>query len=115
MRISDWSSDVCSSDLVPPREVDVHRLDLLARDGDTLQLLVECGSGTYVRSLTMDLGEGLGCGAHLTALSRIWVEPFRQPRMVTLEQLEQAAEQGDEVLLAWQLPVSDGSIGRAHV
>src|SRR3546814_19710081 len=90
MRISDWSSDVCSSDLVPPREVDVHRLDLLARDGDTLQLLVECGSGTYVRSLAMDLGEDLGCGAHLPALRRIWVEPFREPRMVTLKQLEPA-------------------------
>ncbi len=56
---------------VPPRGVDVHRLDLLARDGDTLQLLVECGSGTYVRSLAADLGEDLGCGAHLTALRRI--------------------------------------------
>jgi tRNA pseudouridine55 synthase len=93
---------------VPPREVDVHRLDLLSRDGDTLQLLVECGSGTYVRSLAMDLGEDLGCGAHLTALRRTWVDPFREPRMVTLEQLQQAAEQGDEALLAWLLPVSAG-------
>jgi tRNA pseudouridine55 synthase len=93
---------------VPPREVDVHRLDLLARDGDSLRLLVECGSGTYVRSLAVDLGEDLGCGAHLTALRRIWVEPFREPAMVTLEQLQQAAEQGDEALLAWLLPVSAG-------
>jgi tRNA pseudouridine55 synthase len=93
---------------VPPREVDVHRLDLLARDGDSLRLLVECGSGTYVRSLAVDLGEDLGCGAHLAALRRIWVEPFREPAMVTLEQLQQAAEQGDEALLAWLLPVSAG-------
>jgi tRNA pseudouridine55 synthase len=93
---------------VPPREVDVHRLDLLARDGDSLRLLVECGSGTYVRSLAVDLGEDLGCGAHLTALRRIWVEPFREPAMVTLEQVQQAAEQGDEALLAWLLPVSAG-------
>jgi tRNA pseudouridine55 synthase len=93
---------------VPPREVDVHRLDLLARDGDSLRLLVECGSGTYVRSLAVDLGEDLGCGALLTALRRIWVEPFREPAMVTLEQLQQAAEQGDEALLAWLLPVSAG-------
>lgn len=93
---------------VAPREVDVYRLDLLARDGDTLQLLVECGSGTYVRSLAVDLGEDLGCGAHLTALRRIWVEPFREPRMVTLEALQRAAEQGDEALLAWLLPVAAG-------
>ncbi|HZY32737.1 MAG TPA: tRNA pseudouridine(55) synthase TruB [Rhodanobacter sp.] len=93
---------------VPPREVEVYRLEPLARDGDMLQLLVECGSGTYVRSLAVDLGEDLGCGAHLTALRRIWVEPFREPRMVTLEQLQQAAVQGDEALLAWLLPVSAG-------
>jgi len=93
---------------VPPREVDVHRFELLKREGNTLQLLVECGSGTYVRSLAADLGEDLGCGAHLTSLRRIWVEPFREPDMVTLEQLEQATEQGDEALLAWLLPVSAG-------
>lgn len=93
---------------VPPREVDVHRLDLLSRDGDTLQLLVECGSGTYVRSLAVDLGEDLGCGAHLTALRRTWVDPFREPHMVKLEQLQLAAEQGDEALLTWLLPVSAG-------
>ena len=93
---------------VPPREVDIHRLELLAHTGDTLTLLVECGSGTYVRSLAVDLGEDLGCGAHLTALRRLWVDPFREPRMVTLAQLQQAAEQGDEALLAWLLPVSAG-------
>lgn len=93
---------------VPAREVDVHRLELLGREQDSLRLLVECGSGTYVRSLAVDLGEDLGCGAHLTALRRTWVEPFREPQMVTLEQLEQAVEQGDEALLAWLLPVSAG-------
>ena len=93
---------------VPPREVEVHRLDLLGRSGDTLQLQVECGSGTYVRSLAVDLGERLGCGAHLTALRRLWVEPFREPVMLTLEQLQQAAGQGDEALLACLLPVAAG-------
>jgi tRNA pseudouridine55 synthase len=97
---------------VPAREVDVHRLELLERDGETLRLLVECGSGTYVRSLAVDLGEDLGCGAHLTALRRIWVEPFREPRMVTLAQLEQAAEEGDEALLAL---LEGDAEGRARV
>lgn len=93
---------------VPPREVEIHGLELLGRTDDTLTLLVECGSGTYVRSLAVDLGEDLGCGAHLAALRRLWVEPFREPRMVTLEQLQAAAEQSDEALLAWLLPVSAG-------
>lgn len=88
----------------PPREVDVYRFELLARDGDRLRLLVECGSGTYVRSLARDLGDRLGCGAHLTALRRLWVDPFRAPRMWTFAQLEgRASEAGaaslDELLL----------------
>ncbi|BDU21276.1 tRNA pseudouridine(55) synthase TruB [Dyella sp. GSA-30] len=92
----------------PPREVDIYRLDLLERAGDRLKLYVECGSGTYVRSLAVDLGEDLGCGAHLTALRRLWVEPFREPRMVTLETLQAAAAQGDAALLAHVLPIAEG-------
>ena len=78
---------------VPSREVEVYRLDLVEHAGDLMRLQVECGSGTYVRSLARDLGERLGCGAHLTALRRLWVEPFLQPVMIGLEQLEQ--EQGN--------------------
>ncbi|MGH8216340.1 MAG: tRNA pseudouridine(55) synthase TruB [Rhodanobacteraceae bacterium] len=93
----------------PPREVDVFRFDLTAREGDTLRLHVECGSGTYVRSLVRDLGEALGCGAHLTTLRRLWVEPFREPRMRTLEALATARERdGMEALLETLLPVAAG-------
>jgi tRNA pseudouridine55 synthase len=93
---------------VPAREVEVYRLELLGREGDTLHLEVECGSGTYIRSLAVDLGEALGCGAHLAALRRIWVEPFFEPRMFTLEALREAAHQGEEALLATMLPVAAG-------
>jgi tRNA pseudouridine55 synthase len=93
---------------VPAREVEVYRLDLVSRTENSLTLYVECGSGTYVRSLAVDLGEDLGCGAHLTALRRLWVEPFREPAMVTVEQLNAALAQGDEALLALLLPVSAG-------
>jgi tRNA pseudouridine55 synthase len=93
---------------VPPREVHIRRLDLLAHEGDRLQLLVECSSGTYIRSLAVDLGERLGCGAHLTSLRRLWVEPFREPSMVTLAELEQLAGQGEAALDALLLPVSAG-------
>jgi len=96
---------------VPAREVDIYRLEMLSRSADSLTLYVECGSGTYVRSLAVDLGEDLGCGAHLTALRRLWVEPFREPAMVTVEQLEDAAAQGDDALLALLLPVSAGLAG----
>jgi tRNA pseudouridine55 synthase len=92
----------------PPREVEVERLELVCRTADSLTLYVECGSGTYIRSLAVDLGESLGCGAHLTALRRVWVDPFREPVMVTLDELREAAEQGEDVLDRLVLPVEAG-------
>jgi len=53
-----------------------------------LVLEVECGSGTYIRSLVRDIGEVLGCGAHVEALRRLWVAPFREPAMHTLDALQ---------------------------
>lgn len=95
--------------VVPPREVEVHKLELERRDGDILDLHVECGSGTYVRSLARELGERLGCGAHLTALRRLWVEPFRDPVMYRLEALERiAAEGGTAGLDRLLLPLEAG-------
>ncbi|HET6632585.1 MAG TPA: tRNA pseudouridine(55) synthase TruB [Rhodanobacteraceae bacterium] len=93
--------------VAPPREVEVQRFELDHRDGDDLHLSIECGTGTYVRSLVRDLGEALGCGAHLVALRRLWVEPFREPDMVTLEALQQMADAGDEpALRACVLPLA---------
>ncbi|HHW4673683.1 MAG TPA: tRNA pseudouridine(55) synthase TruB, partial [Xylella fastidiosa subsp. pauca] len=51
----------------PVREVEVHAIELLVLATPRLQLRVTCGSGTYIRSLVRDLGEILGCGAHITA------------------------------------------------
>jgi tRNA pseudouridine55 synthase len=95
---------------VPEREVEVESIELLAIDGAHLGLRVTCGSGTYVRSLVRDLGEALGCGAHVVALRRIWVEPFRTPRMYEFEELQTLAEQGDAALQACLLPISAGLV-----
>lgn len=95
----------------PVREVEVHRLELAGRDGPRLELDVECGSGTYVRSLVRDLGEALGCGAHVAGLRRLWVEPFSQPRMFTLEELERTAAGGEPALDALVLPLEAGLVG----
>lgn len=70
---------------VPEREVHIVRLQLLQHAAEHLQLQVECGSGTYIRSLVHDLGQVLGCGAHVTALRRLWVAPFRGQAMATLD------------------------------
>ncbi|HEU4620790.1 MAG TPA: tRNA pseudouridine(55) synthase TruB [Burkholderiaceae bacterium] len=56
------------------RNVTIHALDVLAFDNQTLVFRVTCSKGTYVRVLAQDIGEALGCGAHLTALRRERVE-----------------------------------------
>ncbi|MCE7031583.1 tRNA pseudouridine(55) synthase TruB [Lysobacter sp. GX 14042] len=99
----------------PVREVEVHRLELAGRDGARLELEVECGSGTYVRSLVRDLGETLGCGAHVAGLRRLWVEPFSRPRMFTLEELERTAGAGEPALDALVLPLEAGLVGFPEV
>lgn len=104
---------------VEPRGIDVHAFELQSAadlidalaggSGLTqLRLHVECGSGTYVRSLVRDLGEVLGCGAHVAELRRLWVDPFRDPRMWTIEALEQLARRGEHSLDACLLPLESG-------
>ncbi len=57
-----------------------------------LDVAVTCSSGTYVRALARDLGEGLGVGGHLTALRRTRVGPFALDAAVTLDRLEERPE-----------------------
>ena len=60
-------------------------------------------------AIARDLGERLGCGAHISALRRLWVEPFREPAMVTLDQLRAMVEAGDEAGMdALLLPLAAG-------
>ncbi|OHE83195.1 MAG: tRNA pseudouridine(55) synthase TruB [Lysobacterales bacterium RIFOXYD1_FULL_69_11] len=95
----------------PIREVEVDTLQLLGRDGPRLSLHVECGSGTYIRSLVRDMGEALGCGAHVATLRRLWVDPFRQPRMFTLDALRTLREaEGEAALDACLLPLEAGLV-----
>lgn len=95
----------------PERDVEVRDLRLIERSGATLRLHVECGSGTYVRSIVRDLGEALGCGGHVLELRRLWVDPFRTPDMVNLETLQAEAAIGDHLLEARLLPLSEGLVG----
>lgn len=74
----------------PPRQVVVYRLEVREVALPRVTLLVECGKGTYVRTLAHDLGRVLGCGAHLTALSRLAVGPFRLEAALPLEMVEKA-------------------------
>ena len=71
-----------------PRRVRIDRLELVRREGRDLEIEVACSKGTYIRTLADDLGEALGCGAHLAALRRTAVGDFRVADAWTLERLE---------------------------
>ncbi|MGB4468979.1 MAG: tRNA pseudouridine(55) synthase TruB [Azovibrio sp.] len=74
------------------RPVTLHALELLACDLPLLRLRVRCSKGTYIRVLAEDLGQALGCGAHLVALRRTQVGPLRLEGAVTLAELESLEE-----------------------
>jgi tRNA pseudouridine55 synthase len=76
-----------------PRRVHVTRLALTARDGPDVAFEVDCSKGTYVRSLAHDIGRELGVGAHLTALRRTAIGPYRVEDAWTLEQLADSIDQ----------------------
>jgi len=79
------------------RSIEIHRLELLEVNDMALRLRVECSKGTYIRTLAEQLGTRLGTCAHVIALRRDFVEPFRSDPMCTLEQLQ--AQTGQPPLL----------------
>lgn len=76
----------------PPRRVMVRGLELEAFSGDACTVHVHCGKGFYVRALADDLGEVLGCGAHLAGLRRLAAGGFEVAAAVTLAELEAMSE-----------------------
>lgn len=82
-----------------PRRVTIHRLELLAWQGDRFELEIDCSKGTYVRTLAADLGAALGCGAHLAALRRTRVGQLDLSRAVTLEAIAALPLEARDALL----------------
>jgi tRNA pseudouridine55 synthase len=78
-----------------PRSVRIHSLSAARIAEDRLSLTVDCSKGTYIRSLVADIGERLGCGAHVETLRRTALGPFTGEGMWTLEELQTA--RGDAV------------------
>lgn len=95
------------------REVTIYELDLVSYDPEEekMVLRVHCSKGTYVRTLVEDVGEVLGCGAHVTALRRITLGPYQEQDLYTIEQLEAMYEEDkfsmDAHLLALDSAVED--------
>jgi tRNA pseudouridine55 synthase len=89
---------------IPAREVEIGRFDLVEMRGvDATVFEIECGKGTYVRSLARDMGRDLGCYGHISELRRTEVDPFTADDLVTMAEIEkaiasvpsEAAEEGD--------------------
>lgn len=81
------------------RKITVYEIVLHRFEGDEVEMEVHCSKGTYIRTIVDDLGEMLGCGAHVTMLRRTGVAKYPYEKMVTLEQLNELLEQAhrDEV------------------
>jgi len=88
-----------------PRRIHIYSMELSDWALPEFTMGVHCSKGTYVRTLAEDIGNALGCGAHVTALRRTGVGPYGEEGMVNVEALEKAREQGREGLDALLLPV----------
>jgi len=71
----------------PPRQVQIERIEVADWSPPEVSIQVECSKGTYIRALARDLGEKIGVGAHLTALRRTAIGPFRLAESWALEAL----------------------------
>lgn len=92
-----------------PRRVRIDRIDVLDVRLPDVTFEVECSKGTYIRSLARDVGEALGCGAHLVALRRLRTGPFTLTDAHTLEEISVTAE--SEGLPAMLLPLDTPLLG----
>ncbi len=81
-----------------PRDVEIYELNIAEapanRSQFAIQIKVKCSKGTYIRTLAEDIGEALGCGAHLIALRRVATGDFDVSQCLTLEALEAMDDAG---------------------
>jgi tRNA pseudouridine55 synthase len=76
----------------PARRVTIHSITVVAHEGVALLLDVACSKGTYIRTLAEDIGEALGCGAHLSGLRRLASGPYHVDQAITLTDAELLSE-----------------------
>lgn len=88
-----------------PRQVMIHDLQLGDVSLPEFELRVHCSKGTYVRTLAEDIGDALGCGAHVTGLRRTGVGPYTEYPMYRMDELEAKAEEGLDALDQLLLPI----------
>jgi tRNA pseudouridine55 synthase len=96
-----------------PRTVQVYSLKLVSYEpaGGRFDFVMHCSKGTYVRTLAEDIGEALGCGAHLSRLCRTAVGPLELDKAVSLDRLREVREaEGAEALGQFLLPMDQALV-----
>ncbi|MGI9025101.1 MAG: tRNA pseudouridine(55) synthase TruB [Burkholderiaceae bacterium] len=82
------------------RPVTIHRLEVVAFEGTSLSIAVDCSKGTYIRTLAEEIGEALGCGGHLVALRRVRAGSMHVDGAIALDAFEaRATGERDAMLL----------------
>ena len=102
-----------------PRAVSIHSIQARAWDSPLLELDIDCGSGTYIRSLAHDLGEALGVGAHLASLTRTASGNFTLADSLDLDALLQCQDWSRHIVAPWcalrdypRLELADDEVAR---
>jgi tRNA pseudouridine55 synthase len=88
-----------------PVTVELFEYRLIAIEGPVARFTIECSSGTYIRSLAHDMGQELGCGAHLSEICRTAVGEFSLDQAIELEDLANAAREGR--FQNWLIPLEN--------
>ncbi|MDR1057481.1 MAG: tRNA pseudouridine(55) synthase TruB [Coxiellaceae bacterium] len=99
------------------REINVYKLQLLEFANNFAVFEIYCSKGTYIRTLIVDVGEALGCGAHVVSLRRLAVGPYQAYMMVTLDKLRELAIQKSyhHKLNKYLLPIESMLVGMPEV
>lgn len=100
------------------RDINIYQLQLLGfnANDNLVEFEVHCSKGTYVRTLVADIGEELGCGAHVVALRRLEAGPYLEDQMVAFDKLQEFAEQcAYPELDKFLLPIESILVGMAEI
>lgn len=73
-----------------PRPIKIHSLEIRKVDLPFIEFYVHCSKGTYVRKLAEDIGESLGCGAHIVKINRLSVGPFKLDKAVGIDNIDES-------------------------
>lgn len=94
------------------RPISIFELTFIDYQAPLLTLEVHCSKGTYIRTLVDDLGEVLGCGAHVTMLRRTAVADYPTEKMMSWETLQSLSEQAEFALLDQHLLPTDSAVSK---